>query len=594
MAAHLYWRLNASLAGAANVTVGEIEMKTVAGGADVCTGGTAISSSDFSAGNNAAKAFDNILTTCWVANTTAPAWIGYQFASAVDIVEYTVLARSDNATNYIYTPVNWTFEWSDDGISWTVADTRVSGHAWFYLQKRIFTLGKKPRIIISETPVNVPSSFLGIHDGTRVNVAADTGFKYGHYRAHDAFLSWDKIETADNVFNWTDFDAMMAAQNARGVTVSWPVQGTPIHAVDRAWLESKTTVWQPNTPYAGTGIATRVRATNTSNNRMFILTQAGTSGATEPAWPTILSGGNCSARNMTSGVATVVDGTCIWQVVGDVYNNVMGGAPPDAAKVARLVTNVLNRYNLYAVEGSNEPNYSENYTFFYWGSAVNSVDTNYVIKQTRDSIRPSTQVWSPGFLNSGNFTNTTNAFMNALVTGGGGLRGSDIIDVACWHPYTNNKDDIYWNAKNGGFGILAYRIVAAAWTSPKPNIPIRNTEWGTSTSVDADLTQFNANSPKTRARQIERYLAMHACSGVNGVDVYAYGNSLCGDLINDKLGGRAAINKIQDTLAGKTITASYEYEDGSIQTFVAGKEYWFGKYDNDIYSVSGTTLDSYK
>lgn len=598
MAAHAYWRINITAVQAASFPqITLVEMRTTTDGATVCTGGTAIESGH-TGGQTPALAFDANDTTYWQASTTPAAWIGYHFASPVDIVEYVLVAR--NSSGYVYMASAWTLEWSDDGATWTVSDTRTSSQSWYILQKRIYTLGQTScRIVISESDVTVPSNFLGVHDGNRTLAANDSSLRYGHFRAHDCALSWNKIETSDNVFSWTNFDAMVDAQVAKGATISFPVQGTPVSAVDRTWLVSKSTEWLPNTVYSTTGIGTVVRSTDPTNNRLYILTQAGTSGATEPTWPVILAGGGCSARNLTSGIAVCTDNTCKWQVLGDVYNNVMGGAPQDATKLTRFVTALLTRYNtggshkIWALElGNNEPNFSENYTFFYWGSAVNLVDAAYTAKQAALAVDATIKFMSPGFLNSGYFTNTTNVWMNALITGGGGLRGSDIVDYACWHPYTNSKDTSYWNAKNGGFGIFEYWKAAAAWTSAKPNIPLRNSEWGTSISGDADLTQFNANAPKSRKRQIERFLAMNACCGVSGVDMYAYGNSLCGNMSADTYGVRTAMNRIQDELAGSTITKSYEYEDGSIQAVISGVSLWFGRYDKKTISVFGTTINS--
>lgn len=602
MAAHSYWRLNitANQTVGGNASFGEVEMRSSIDGADLCTGGVASASTNYSAPLNQDKAFDNSETTSWVSSAGEVAWLKYQFASPVDIVEYSCLSRSDSAGVFVYTASAWTLEWSDDNTNWTVADTRTGQNSWFYKQKRIYTLGKSScRIVISESSVTVPSNFLGMHDFVRTSSAADSGLRYSAFRAHDCSLSWDKIETSDNVFDWTNFDLMVNAQVAKGATISFPVQGTPVHAVNRAWLESKSTVWQPSTVYSTLGIGTVVRATDTSNNRLYILTQAGTSGATEPAWPTILAGGSCGQRNMTSGIATVIDGTCIWQVLGDVYNNVMGAAPQDPTKLTRFITALLTRYNtggnhkIWALElGNNEPNFSENYTFFYWGSAVNLVDSAYTAKQAALAVDATVKFLSPGFLNSNNFVNTTNVWMNALITGGGGLRGSDIVDGSCWHPYTGNKETSRWYPKNGDFGILKHWQAAAAWASARPNIPLYNTEWGTSTSNDADLVQFNAESPNTRQRQLERFLAMNAACGVSGVYLYAWGNSLVGRIDTDTYGVREAINRVFDIINGKTITKSYEYEDGSIKLTIDGVDYLFGDYNKKSISIFGTTIDT--
>lgn len=135
MAAHLYWRLNfAAGTNGNNPAVAEIAMHTTAGGSNVATGGTAGGTS-INASFPAANAFDgNTSTDCQTTASTAT--ISYQFASAQAIVEYTVTASASLASSY--GPMNWTFEYSDDGSAWTVAAYVRAQIGWGTSETRTF------------------------------------------------------------------------------------------------------------------------------------------------------------------------------------------------------------------------------------------------------------------------------------------------------------------------------------------------------------------------------------------------------------------------------------------------------------------------
>ncbi|SOZ99439.1 conserved hypothetical protein [Cupriavidus taiwanensis] len=140
MAAHLYWRINvAQNNNSSNTSIAEIQMRTTAGSADQCTGGTATDSGNIGTGYEGAKVFDDNAATMW--NKGGVGWVRYQFASAVDIVEYTVASRNDNSAYLADSPFVWTFEYSDDGSAWTVADSVRSQYAWGLGEVRTFTVG---------------------------------------------------------------------------------------------------------------------------------------------------------------------------------------------------------------------------------------------------------------------------------------------------------------------------------------------------------------------------------------------------------------------------------------------------------------------
>lgn len=120
MAAHRYWRIYVT---ASNGTTwhqagSEMQMATALGGANVCTGGTAISSGD-EGSFPASNLFDGSTTNFhqWL-GSTLPKWVGYDFGAgnAKDIVELRMRSHSDWVDRM---PSAFEFQYSDDGASWT-------------------------------------------------------------------------------------------------------------------------------------------------------------------------------------------------------------------------------------------------------------------------------------------------------------------------------------------------------------------------------------------------------------------------------------------------------------------------------------------
>lgn len=127
--------------GHSNVAIAEMEYRVTAGGADQATGGTATASGDIGAGFTADKAFDDTNSTMWNSATPIGAWLQYEFASALDIVEYTVRARHDGFLND--SPVSWRLQYWN-GSTWVTADTveAIAGQAaWTASEQRTYAIG---------------------------------------------------------------------------------------------------------------------------------------------------------------------------------------------------------------------------------------------------------------------------------------------------------------------------------------------------------------------------------------------------------------------------------------------------------------------
>ena len=117
MAAHRYWRLGITCTFAANAQANtyELQMRTSFGGADVCSGGTAFSSS-----GTAANAFDNNDGTNFETGSFSfpyTHYVGYDFGSGndKDIVEVAILRGQFEAENFR----DFFFQYSDDNATWT-------------------------------------------------------------------------------------------------------------------------------------------------------------------------------------------------------------------------------------------------------------------------------------------------------------------------------------------------------------------------------------------------------------------------------------------------------------------------------------------
>lgn len=126
MSAHRYWRLDVSATQAANtLAIAELILRTTVGGSDVAIGCTASASTAVGT-HPASLAFDGSAATFWSASSNAePQWLKADLGSAFGIVEYAII----NALGVGLSPTNFTLSYSDDDVTYTVADTET-GITW--------------------------------------------------------------------------------------------------------------------------------------------------------------------------------------------------------------------------------------------------------------------------------------------------------------------------------------------------------------------------------------------------------------------------------------------------------------------------------
>lgn len=133
-----YWRvLCTANGGGDNVAIAELEMYESGFGRNVCSGGTASASSEFSFAYSADEAFSGNLydelgnsAVIWASGTfTGSEWLRYDFGAGVSrsIVAIGVHGRLTSAANQ--NPTAFSVQYSSDGTTWTTAWSE-SGLTW--------------------------------------------------------------------------------------------------------------------------------------------------------------------------------------------------------------------------------------------------------------------------------------------------------------------------------------------------------------------------------------------------------------------------------------------------------------------------------
>lgn len=127
MSAHRYWRvLLSAVNGNSRAAVVELQMRGSVGGANLCSGGTALASG-VTSGLVAANAFDGSTATEWNSEITGGTpWLGYDFGSAVDVQEVSIRSNANSSMQSAW----GLLQWSTDTASWvTLAPLLTMGTA---------------------------------------------------------------------------------------------------------------------------------------------------------------------------------------------------------------------------------------------------------------------------------------------------------------------------------------------------------------------------------------------------------------------------------------------------------------------------------
>jgi hypothetical protein len=139
---HKFWRMNAT-ASNNHLSVSEMEMAAFTAGSNLCVGGTPIAGSFYPAGSgytyDAANAFNGGFlgtTDSWASLSSTTGWLGYEFPVPVDVAEFRIAGRTAGTQS----PKDFTLEYSDDGVTWTVAATVTGQTSWTYTSFTAFAV----------------------------------------------------------------------------------------------------------------------------------------------------------------------------------------------------------------------------------------------------------------------------------------------------------------------------------------------------------------------------------------------------------------------------------------------------------------------
>ncbi len=131
-------------------------MRLTAGGADQCTGGTAIAST-----GTAANAFDDANGTDWVSNTNdANCWIGYDFGVGNNRAITEIVLRPSNTT----LPTgcaSFTIQRSSDNVTWTDESLQYSGHVYALSTPLVLPVVTASTLLVR---LGAPTSFRSYND----------------------------------------------------------------------------------------------------------------------------------------------------------------------------------------------------------------------------------------------------------------------------------------------------------------------------------------------------------------------------------------------------------------------------------------------
>lgn len=102
--------------------------------------GVASASSIYESTYNPYKAFDYNEATWWVSsNGSTTGWLEYEFTVPKKIQKYSVLGHMQSPYYKTASPKDWTFEGSNDGVTWNVLNTQTNITDWVQHVKKEFT-----------------------------------------------------------------------------------------------------------------------------------------------------------------------------------------------------------------------------------------------------------------------------------------------------------------------------------------------------------------------------------------------------------------------------------------------------------------------
>lgn len=368
--------------------------------------------------------------------------------------------------------------------------------------------------------ITVPNDYIGVHSnwpGAGVDPAT-LGISIGHVRLLDGSSPWmwRHIETSQGVYSWGGLDTKITEYRSRGWTVTFQLYGTPFF-------------------YAST--------VDQGFNDQYNL--AG--GAAYPAQDVNLAG-------LSAFVTALVTR----------YNSPSG---------AWRVANPSLGKGIQVFETWNEPNFYQNYSGYWWGTASQLVDVCHVVYTAVKAVDAQVVVTTPAFFGESHCWPWIQA-SGSLFPSVKAVNTFDAFDLhgylsmPCGAPYAGLPYDIAW----GSYGVYPFINFANRY---KPGAEIHVSEYGFDTkSTSQSLQSLLAEPPAIRKKILARVMATAAAMGVKRFAVYLLSSTLAGNYTTDTDGVVSAINLVSQ-ICGKTIVAAtaeiggpvtLKFSDGSTWT----------------------------
>ncbi len=353
---------------------------------------------------------------------------------------------------------------------------------------------------LCSTSVQVSSDFMWM------NRSSDNTLPIGTYRAHDEYVQWRDIETSAGVYSWTALDALITTHRTLGRSISYVIYGTPTFYASVAD--------QGHNDYYGNPGAAGFPALDTNLNAF-------------KAFITALI-----TRYNSAGGA--------WRV-----------ANPTLGKGIKFI------------ETWNEPDFTETYTGYWWGTVAQMVDVCTAGNSAAKAVDSSLITLAPSFDSDSRFEQWIAGTGTLFSTSAPATCDAWNTHIYAVSSYGYNYAFIYKDPVFGTQGAFGINKIASKYSQPKP-VYITEIGFNTDPTNKAFLSLLAESDASIRYKLLARIFLAAAAYGVRGVGMYNASN-LCGNLTTDVNGVRKAFIDVATFLAGKTIISGLHTLGDSIE-----------------------------
>ncbi|AZV56066.1 Ig-like domain-containing protein [Clostridium sp. AWRP] len=219
----------------------------------------------------------------WASATLGSGYLGYEFTSPTIINKYTITSRNNNYA-FTQSPINWTFEGSNDGQKWTTLDNRTGISDWKVCEKKEFTFNND----IAYKMYRINISYIGAGSTDRPSIGE---LEMMQKLSSSTSITMDKTTDSLQVGKTDTLTATITPDNATNKNVAWKSSDESIATVDQT---GKVTAVKEGT---ATITATTTDGSNLSASCVVTVTPQGTT----PTNPTDNTGNAILNLTMTNG-----------------------------------------------------------------------------------------------------------------------------------------------------------------------------------------------------------------------------------------------------------------------------------------------------